>query len=154
MIKIRSGGAWRDFAGVPAHRSGGGWIQSQNIYRRSGGGWVNVWSAYTPVSGYASPTSVSGGAQGVPASGNVTSNYTAAYGQYGNGSYSYTWSIVSVSNGAAPLIGTPNGQSTNFTRTVTAAIGSITAVAACTISDGRSSYVVYVNITLSYSQNK
>lgn len=154
MFKINSGGVWRDFAGVPAVRTGGAWRQCQNAYRRQGGTWVNVWTAYTPVSGSASPTSISGGAQGAPASGNVTSNATAAYGANGTGSYSYTWSIVSVSNGSAPVITSPNGQSTTISRVVTAAIGTITGVLACTISDGRSSYVVYVNYTLSYSTNK
>lgn len=154
MIKIRSGGAWRDFAGVPAWRSGGAWHQAQNIYRRSGGGWVNVWVNYTPVSGYASPTSIAGGAQGAPASGNVTSNFTAAYGQNGNGNYTYTWSIASVSNGVAPTISSPNGQATAISRVVTAAIGAVTGLLACTISDGRSSFVVYVNYTLSYSTLK
>ena len=154
MIKIRSGGAWRDFAGVPAWRSGGAWHQAQNIYRRSGGGWVNVWVNYTPVSGSVAPTSIAGGAQGQAASGNVTTNATAAYGAYGAGAYSYTWSIVSVSNGPAPVITSPYGQSTTISRVVTAAVGAVTGVLACTISDGRSSYVVYVNYTLSYSTNK
>ena len=154
MLKIRSGGGWRDPVQGQARKTGGIQTKIGNIYRRQGGAWVLAFAAYTPVSGSASPTSISGGAQGVPNSGNVTSNATAAYGANGNGSYSYTWSIVSVSNGVAPTITSPNGQSTTISRVVTAAVGAITGVLACTISDGQSSFVVYVNYTLSYSTNE
>jgi hypothetical protein len=109
---------------------------------------------YVAVTGSFSPGSFAGGAQGVPASGNVTTNYVAAYGANGNGGYRYTWSIASVSNGGVPTISDSNAQSVYLSRVVAASVGTISGTAACVISDGTSSTTVYVPYSLSYSQNK
>lgn len=143
-------GGWANYNQPIKRSQNGSQVACQNGYRRQGGGWVLVW--HNNVSGSANG-SFNGASSGTANNGQVTSNVVTAAGAKGSGNYTYSWSILSVSSGAAPSFSNASSAATSMTRNVTSAVGTISGYARCTITDanGSSSTTVDVTYYLSYS---
>lgn len=96
---------------------------------------VSLTNTYRPVAIAAQPSAVSGSSAAGYPSGTVTSNATSCAGEYGNGSYTYTWHLVTGSGVAFTAGGS---ASTAVDGTVSAA-SSNSGTMQCTVSDGVSS---------------
>lgn len=116
---------------------GSKWVEGERLRRFDGSKWVTLWEAYTPLRITANAVIASGQYPG-DASGRPNTSVSG-----GNGSLSYTWTVVEP--GAGIFISSTTAANPLFYKNT---IGHSTATYRVTVTDGRSSASATVVVTL------